>query len=442
MRHGVWLLLAVGLWSVPSVCADLAYTATPLFAQRGAYLTGLNEAGDFFWSDDLGRVGYIPRDSREMVPMTGPSDTGVGRSGSLIAFNNARQAVGHVRQQYFHNPNVLDAGSVFVSGNSYWMVDFHWIAVAVNNAGRVLAARRPGLAQGDSDEWAILDVPGSRQPRRLQPPLGGSILGAWNDFEQTVVTNADGSYLWNTRTGEAAPLGVALASARLVNGTGCVAGNAQRRLTTSHSGSLVLACGGNTIVLAEEQEGVSLEPVGLNDRGWLLYRFHTEYLLWDGEKIHILRDLLPAHLKDATFSIVGPNNDGTLGLTVFELNQSSTYRLDLNTLLDSLPVIAKPEAAGTGISGHGEYFGCEAATGWVRDWDRPGMPLPVELYEGTRLIAAATARFLREGWESGYQIDIPPSAVRDGRPHYFEVRYGGTSTVVDGAAGTVQCPSN
>lgn len=416
----------------PAFGAELSYTAAPVLQAREASLIGMNEVGDVFWRESGYFASFIASESTEVTRLSVYLDT--CNHGYMTSVNNARQYLGTFYFQCFHNPNVLGLGSGFVIGSYVQLLDPDWAAYGINNAGRVLVV---GPDLQTSREWGVWDGYQAK-PQILHPPGEGRILGGWNDFEQTVVAGDDGvSYIWDTRTGETSTLGVAFERVRLINGRGCVAGNALRRLPDSVTGDLVLICNGQNIVLAEEQAGVALTPLALNDRGWLLYGFHTEYVLWDGEAIHVVRDLLPADLKDVGFfSIVGPNNDGSFAISV----QGTVYRLTLNTQLEALPEVSKPEA-GQGISGHGEYMGCEAVTGWVRDWNRAHTPTPVELYEGTRLIAAAIATTWRADWEMGYQINIPPSVVADGKPHTFDVRYGGTSTVIEGASGTVQCPA-
>jgi hypothetical protein len=84
-------------------------------------------------------------------------------------------------------------------------------------------------------------------------------------------------------------------------------------------------------------------------------------------------------------------------------------------------------------------FTCPRPIGsWVRDVTRPKLSLPLEVYEGTRLIAAGIASQSQGDGSWLFRLPIPPRLF-DGQPHFVNVRYGGTATAVDQAWGTIQC---
>lgn len=371
------------------------------------------------------------------------------------ALNNARQAVVDV----VSTPSGIFGGSSqYVSflpgpGAMRVLAGGATNVIGLNNAGRVLLWHNPEGAQVWEDGFRPLQDNGAR-------------ISAWNDFEQTFAFNesANLAYRLNTRTGE-----IKSAERRItgniavMNARGWVANtmlpdydNGSRNDST---GDLVLDTFDDngqlprSRVIAAGRFNVYYQPLGLNDRGWLLFlsqqNLTTQFYLWDGQTVRNVNQLLPAALQDRQVTnVAGPNNDGVLAVTLAPRADGysiyDTYRLT-PIGLDPFTEILKPES-GSELSGHGEYLGCDAQTGdavltgWAFDASRPALPPAVELYDGTRLIAAAIAVATpREDGTYGYQVTAPAKIFRDGKDHFLNVRYAGTATAIEQSWGTIQC---
>lgn len=350
------------------------------------------------------------------------------------AFNNAGQALVSERLPTGRAfPFDYQSGVGLVSGGQYWTIDRSWNPMRMNNAGRSL------LQFESSETYAVWDHP-SAAPRLLRPPVPGKIQGlAWNDFEQTVIIDeaAHRTYLWNTRSGELREQTYHLADAGAINAKGCIAGHLPE-------GDLVIVCDETLYTVEPKETAARTDRMYLNERGWLLYRQQDHDKIWDGATAHSVQDLIPeGWLKSYPVSAVSDlTNDGWLVVRSRQENYAPYFLMRPEEAVEPLVDIVKPEA-GPELTGHGEYLGCEAMTGWVFDASRPDMAPAVELYEGSRLIGAVVARLeIRSDGVYGYHIDLPPAILRDGQPHFFNVRFAGTATAVEQAWGTIQCPPN
>jgi hypothetical protein len=354
-----------------------------------------------------------------------------------LAVNYAGQSLVSVRKPTNRSfPFDYHLGTALLSGSQYWQLNAEWYPIRLNNAGRSILRRDFGYS------YAVWEDPTS-MPRLLQPPVLGVIQGsAWNDFEQTVVIDSDNTaYLWNTRSGETVKQVHRLASATALNARGCIAGHTPARENADANGDFVIVCGDTIQVV--EPEGVVPTVIGMNEHGWLVYRRATLSMVWDGVASRAVEELLPQHLKDYGASIAtGINNQGWFVMRSSQEYSSPYYLMRPVEPIDTFTEILKPES-GPEVTGHGEYVGCEAMTGWVYDASRPGMAPAVELYEDTRLIGATVALpELRTDGVYGFHVEIPRSIVADGKPHFFNVRFAGTATAVEQAWGMIQCPAN
>jgi hypothetical protein len=185
---------------------------------------------------------------------------------------------------------------------------------------------------------------------------------------------------------------------------------------------------------------VTLAPIAMNNLGWvILSGTPSGFWLWDGTGFRSLAEFV----ADRNIgSVAGLTDCGKIALTLVDEGSTSTAAILMPTEpLQSLDEIFKPES-GPELHGHGEYVGCDAMTGWAISQRRRGTPVPVEVYEGTRLIGATVASVARpENGTFGYHMPIP-AALHDGLPHFVNVRFGGTMTAIEESWGTITCFSD
>lgn len=87
--------------------------------------------------------------------------------------------------------------------------------------------------------------------------------------------------------------------------------------------------------------------------------------------------------------------------------------------------------------------GCDYLTGWAWDSTRPDAPVPVEVVENGRVVAAALADTLRpdipitDGKRHGFRIPVPAS-LRDGLVHSLSLRVNSPETTLGGLM-TLSC---
>lgn len=451
----MYLNTALFVLSLAAPAAEFDVARVPL-SDSSCYVAALNELGDTGLTCAT-RLVVVDRELNE-TELARRSWCGYLQ---MKALNNARQAVAGILSSF----SCISGGSsrylrFFPDGlgGTRILGDSDSAPLALNNAGRVLLWGSQGAGIWE-DTLRTLSAAVVRAT-------------AWNDFEQTFVVNEglNLSYRWDTRSGTTANTMVPLlGDSAVLNARGWVATTVRPEYSNfsrnASTGELVIDTFDDSgqvprvRVITPGVPGVYHRPLRINNRGWVLFESATDaatrYQLWDGATVRSLVDLLPPELRGLFISkAVGPNDDGVLAVTLAPSGGSysgyETYRLT-PLPLEPLAEILKPES-GPELTGHGEYLGCDAQTGaavltgWVFDAMRPKLPPAVELYDGTRLVAAAIAApMLREDGVYGYQVMAPASLFRDGRDHFLNVRFAGTLTAIDQAWGPIACtaaPSN
>lgn len=83
--------------------------------------------------------------------------------------------------------------------------------------------------------------------------------------------------------------------------------------------------------------------------------------------------------------------------------------------------------------GEVEVVNCDVISGWAWDQTRPDVPIDVDIYDGTTLLARVSANIFRQGLyyygvgDGRHGFSFPtPASLRDGQPHSIRVRYAGT----------------
>jgi hypothetical protein len=107
------------------------------------------------------------------------------------------------------------------------------------------------------------------------------------------------------------------------------------------------------------------------------------------------------------------------------------------------PTGAPPPAVYQGSHDVGD---CQIIAGWAWDANQPNSPINAEIYDGTTLIATATANIFRQDLLNagigngvhGFSIATPAS-VKNGQPHSIRVKFSGTSTDLFNSPKTISC---
>jgi len=89
------------------------------------------------------------------------------------------------------------------------------------------------------------------------------------------------------------------------------------------------------------------------------------------------------------------------------------------------------------------------AGGWAWDRTQPNVPIKVDVYDGTKLLASVTAAEFREDLKSAGKGDGKhafnyafPQTLRDGQSHTISVKFGDTTTELPGSPKTVVFPKS
>ena len=91
-----------------------------------------------------------------------------------------------------------------------------------------------------------------------------------------------------------------------------------------------------------------------------------------------------------------------------------------------------------GMDGSGGIGRLRRIGWWVINRDDPNVNVTVELYAGRLIIGAAVSGRRRVDGTHNFEMAIP-RAYLDGQPHEFNLRFGGTPTIVSGARATLTC---
>ena len=90
------------------------------------------------------------------------------------------------------------------------------------------------------------------------------------------------------------------------------------------------------------------------------------------------------------------------------------------------------------MDGLAESVTGDGFTGWIINRDHPKLNVTVELYDGTRIIGGAVSGAIRADGTHDFRIAIPPP-YHDGQLHDFNLRFGGTATILNQASATLSC---
>ena len=434
-----WLIRGV---VVLAAFASAAFAADPPRFQvttvvpYGGYCSrarAINEVGDVLY-DSCGTVLAWNGVAQKPVVLLAKSPGGIpGGCVNYYAsgrFNNARQFVGWSD----------DLSHCGIGGSSRWYVivygvttgsfDYYTTSLsAINGAGEI-ASNRGGnyVVSPDPADWNLASggAPGS--------------VTALNDSGQALVRTIDqgtahaalvdlasGTIIFQTITSNAA-----------MNARGWVAGaDASTHGVFLWDGNDERALG---VPLTPDNSNVLVKAIS-ND-GWILGSSDRGFWLWMDEAFYRLDDQLltplPAGVKIQ--EAFGFSQAGAIAVTV----ASAPYSSDSSSLLIT-PINPPPPPdtvlkrdAGPQMDGTAESVSCDGLAGWIINRDHPKLNVTVELYDGTRIIGGAVSGSIRGDGTHDFKIAIP-QAYHDGQAHDFNLRFGGTATIVNQASATLSC---
>ncbi|RRB06879.1 putative Ig domain-containing protein [Larkinella rosea] len=151
----------------------------------------------------------------------------------------------------------------------------------------------------------------------------------------------------------------------------------------------------------------------------------------------------------ATYVLSGtPTNAGVYSLTYTATDPAEAIS---STLFQVTIREATPPVKRTGnFEGYLDKFNCEGDIfGWVWDRNLPNTPMPIEVFDGNKLIGTFVADVNRPDLVAakkgngahGYQFIIPGS-IKDDRPHVISMRIENSDYYLKGSPTTITCPSS
>jgi hypothetical protein len=106
-----------------------------------------------------------------------------------------------------------------------------------------------------------------------------------------------------------------------------------------------------------------------------------------------------------------------------------------------------PPAAAAAYEGFHDGADCQTIRGWVWDRNQPGVPLSVQIFDGTTPLATVRADIRRPDLAAAGKSDGQhsfswpvPESLRDGQPHSISVSVAGSSFRLGNSPKTLQCP--
>jgi hypothetical protein len=341
---------------------------------------------------------------------------------SVAGFNNSRQRlqlISYLQQCGTANVNSFLQYAFLFSGGDDIQISQYLSMAGLTGSGYFI--------QGGNSVWM-----GPSDVRRVPGLPAGVRLVALNDRMQSIYRDGPQWYRVDVLTGGVEAIHGITEDRPLLNSRGWVAG-------VNENGDVAIWDGGTTRVLGTPSANSKPVLAGFNDQGWIVGNSTAGFWLWDGQAFTGLRDLVSGVTID---SVTGLTTNGKIAITIrngtSEKSAALLVPVEMSLQQQREPnLIFKPEA-GPHMQGRGESFGCDAVTGWVIDRSRSGLPVPLEMYEDTRLIAAGLASTRRSDGSYGFRLPIP-AALQDGQPHFVNVRFGGTATAVEEAWGTIDC---
>lgn len=354
-------------------------------------------------------------DGASKRPLTGAFGV-VCASATSNGINNAQQRI--QRETYLSHCGLggsFSQWNLFLSGGQSSRFEYYYGLSSLNDSGYFL--------HGNRALWRSPDV--IRYP---EASTGGYSVTGLNNSMQSLIKDGGEWHRYEWTTGRRERIPVSMRSP-LLNQRGWVAGVDTRDLVQIWNGSTISELG--------QPPGERHAITAFNDHGWILGTGSLGQWLWDGTSFALLADLIAEPV--ALEAVAGLNNDGRIAATIRTTDETlRAVLLSPMNPLEPLTEIFNPEA-GPELEGRGEAVGCKAITGWVIDRKHPERNIPLEMYEGTRLIAGGIAEKPHEDGTWGFQVPIPPKLL-DGKPHFVNVRFAGYATAVDQAWGTIECP--